>query len=280
MTGTLQPEIPDNTLSRILLSPRLFYGFVVLAAVLVILGYTLPADLFFLLNNMSQVAIGIACTATSVLLYLSRRQILFSIAAFAFGGWTLSNLFWYSYAAILGRNLMYPTVADAGFLGFFLFLAAAYRVSWPRHPAGTVREILVVLPLVLLPVIAVSSAGAGILIITGLYILFSVFLLHSTVHRVPEKCSMLLAGTVLYCITMIYFAVQETYWQLWPEIIRQHFAGPMVIASFALIQVGLIAWASSGGGLRRGDDRPDIDLVQDEEEQEQREGEDEPDQLE
>ena len=58
-------------------------------------------------SNYGQFAVSFLCTATALYLYVvSRRRNIFLLTGFASGLWFLSNVFWFLYMKILGRDLL------------------------------------------------------------------------------------------------------------------------------------------------------------------------------
>ena len=153
------------------------------------------------------------------------RDLLLIYAGFAFGGWTLANTFWYAYTLIIGPTLMYPTVSEAGLLGFFLFLASGYTEVFPVSARSRPRSAGIALGLTL-------STG-----VTLLFFLFSGYLLLVSLSCQVYENRFLFAGTCMFIVAHLLYAVRETAFpDLWPF----RFVGPLIVLSFSLLEIGLL----------------------------------------
>lgn len=158
--------------------------------------------------------------------------------AFAAASWTLANMFWYAYTLIIGTSLMYPTVAEAGFIGVFLFLIAGYEEVFARNrlPAWTAAAIM--LPLLAVPLWLIITMG--LTLATALTLLFFVLTTGLVAVAVLYSVSLyrvLFLGTLAVALTHMLYAVRST-------LLEPHWilgiVGPLAAVSFALLALGML----------------------------------------
>lgn len=213
---------------------------VLVLAVLLLPSHTFEG--FGAVSNGLQFLASITCMVVCAALFLFwSRDLLLIYAGFAFGGWTLANTFWYAYTLIIGPTLMYPTVSEAGLLGFFLFLASGYTEVFPVSTRSRPRSAGIALCLILLFSIPVYLIlHLGLTLSTGVTLLFFLFsgylLLVSLSCRVYEN-RFLFAGTCMFIVAHLLYAVRETAFpDLWPF----RLVGPLIVLSFSLLEIGLL----------------------------------------
>lgn len=199
----------------------------------------LHSSTFLAWSNYAQIFTAAACAATCAYAFrFKSKDMLLLLASFAFGGWALSNVFWYSYVAILGPSLMYPTISESGFLGFMLFLAAGYQIAFPRAEGSGLFPLAAAMPFLAVPIAVVYRVGlTPATAVTSLYFVIEAYLVWICVRHGLQTRPLLLAGTIGYCLTMCVYALRET---VFLEFTILYLAGPMAIASFCLIQLGLL----------------------------------------
>ena len=110
-----------------------------LAVLTVIFGALIlyiPLDTFRFFGNLFEIAVATGCMAACLYAYRNwSGRITLLLAAFAFGGYALSNTFWYLYSEAIGREYVFFTVSELGFLGFMLFFVVVFRTGFPVRPA-------------------------------------------------------------------------------------------------------------------------------------------------
>lgn len=195
------------------------------------------------ISNALQLLTSITCLIACAAVYLFwSRDLLLIYAGFAFGGWTLANTFWFAYTLIIGPTLMYPTVAEAGFLGVFLFLASGYLEVFPGRPQSLTRSVgstLFILVLFsLVPVYLVLNQGLTLSTgVTLLFFLFTGYLLQVSLSRRVYQDRLLFAGTLLVIVAHLIYAVRET---AFPDFWLFRIVGPLVVLSFCVLAIGLL----------------------------------------
>lgn len=229
--------------------PKLFLiAFIVMA--IVIQGLWSPGIFASndLLNwsNYLQIFVAFVCSIMSVYLYFKESQKrIYLLSGFAFAGWFLSNIYWYLHIQLLGRGLLYPCISDAGFLGFFLFMAAGIQLTFSKKKVNKfVLPALYAILLIVPAILAISRPGMGS-VVTMIYFLSSAVLLSTIVAYYDKNNMALTSGAVLYCVTMILYALRESYFVDNPVFT---IVGQVAIISFSCIQIGLLGLAEKGDG--------------------------------
>jgi hypothetical protein len=197
---------------------------------------------FGAVSNALQFLASISCLIVCVTAYLFlSRDLLLVYAGFAFGGWTLANTFWYAYTLIIGPTLMYPTVAEAGFLGVFLFLASGYLEVFPGSARSLLRSAGISLCLIMLfsiPVYLILHLGLTLSTgVTLLFFLFSGYLLQVSLFHGVYEYRFLFAGTLVVIVAHLFYAVREA---ALPDFWLLRLVGPLVVLSFCLLEIGLL----------------------------------------
>ncbi len=235
-------EVPGTPLSRLAVLSSVFYLLLavsigLLGVVLVAPDHSFPG--FYDLSNYTQLLISSTVTIVCTYAYFRwSRDVLLVHAAFAAGGWTLANAFWYAYTLIIGTSLPYPTVADAGFIGVFPFLIAGYQEVFVRNRLSSWIGVLVIGPLV--AIAAWLIVDLGVTPATLLTLLF--FVLCGSLVVISLSYSVylyriLFIGTLAISLTHIMNAYRST-------VLEPHWlfgvVGPLAAISFALLGIGLL----------------------------------------
>jgi hypothetical protein len=214
------------------------YGLVFLAVPVAIALVTLPSGVA--VSNAAQ-TVSALVSALVAAAWLARppHRTVHALAALGCAGWALSNLLWYAAFMAVGTDLV-PGVADAGFLGFFFFLAAMLVVSVGRGvpPARVYQLTAVVLAGTLVLVLMVAFTGDPLLYVL-LYLLPAVVCSAGAV-RFRGRAPVFSLGMVLYCIAMAGNAVREA-WSLTSPVAFLN--GPVIMAAFPLVVIGAAALA-------------------------------------
>lgn len=189
-------------------------------------------------SNYGQFAVSFLCTAIAIYLYVvSHRRNIFLLAGFSSGLWFTSNVFWFLYMKILGRGLLYPCIADVGFLGTFLLLATAIWLT----PAG--KKLTLSLPVAVYGISLIIFGALALTNVTGqtmvniVYGLSSSLLLLAVIQHYDKKYRLFYAGVVCYCVTMLAYVLRETYF---PDEPFFTVVGQLAMITFCLIPLGLI----------------------------------------
>ena len=215
------------------------YGFIVFAAILQALWFTglAPGEDLLAWSNYGQLAAALFCAALSAYLFVRRREGVYVISAFAFGGWFLSNTFWYLNVVLIDRSLAYPSVGDAGFLGFMLLAIAAIGLANVKKEPR-VKVIVPIYALFLLPGIAgLWLSPTFTSVVTLAYYLCFAATMAAVVQHYDAKDRLFFAGVLLYCFTMLIYVSREVYFA---DSIVFTLVGQLAIVSFCVMQLGLL----------------------------------------
>ena len=91
-------------------------------------------DYYRFLGNAVEVIVALTCMLSCLYAFSTwSEHLLLLLGAFAFGGYALSNTFWYMYEIALPATGAFVSIAELGFLGFMLFFIVAFRIEFPRR---------------------------------------------------------------------------------------------------------------------------------------------------
>jgi hypothetical protein len=253
---------------------RTLWGIVALSLIFAALIFVIPLETCYIVislenyrmvGNYFEIFVSVFCMVCCLYAYrYISDQVLLLLAAFAFFSYALSNTFWYIYTLALGRLVVYTTIAEFGFLCFFLFFIAAFSLSFPNrgmrfsHAAGLFVLFLSI------PVAIIWAGGDNQPVRSGL-LLIRFFLIWQlvviTIRHGVYRHTILFAGISLYCLSSMLYGVRETLFAIFPvplfpgTIISgplplyefMSIIGPMFVCSMALIQLGLFPCLSGTG---------------------------------
>ena len=181
-----------------------------LGAVVLVRG-TMPAAYTDIGNATQLVASGAAAATAAWSYYRRGPDMLLVHGAFAAGTWTLANAFWYAYFILIGEGLNYPTVADLGFAGVFLFLIAGLQEGLARNRLPALAAAPIALPLLGAGVWLVAVLGTNAKTLTTLVVFaLSAALLSSALLRSVHRHPVLLAATVVFSLTHLLNSLDST----------------------------------------------------------------------
>jgi len=257
---------PDLRISRFI---RLFlWGVIAAAAIFAVLIFVIPLDLYRLIGHCFEACAALSCMTICLYAYRSwSRRMILLLAAFAFGEYALATVFWYLFSLLpvtemLGRPYVFMTVSEFSFLGFMLFFIAGFQIEQPEKPFPALYAWLVLGIFMSIPL---AIAGfEGLTVRTSLLFLrFFIVeqLLVVTVTRGFSKYSLLWAGLCLRVLVSGLYGIRETLFLQNPSWnitlsatsgtlpLYDFFSiiGPLVIASFAFIMLGLLDYTASSG---------------------------------
>ena len=115
-----------------------------------------------------------------------------------------------TYFILIGEGLNYPTVADLGFAGVFLFLITGFQEGLPRNrlPGWVAAPVA---PLIVTGLWLVAVLGADAKTLTTLVIfVLSAALLTSALLRSAERHPVLLAATVVFVLAHLCNSLNST----------------------------------------------------------------------
>jgi hypothetical protein len=222
--------------------------------------FVIPLDTYRLLGHIFEAVISLFCMACCLYLYrtVSDRLILL-LAAFAFFSYALTTTFWYLYTVALGRMFVFTTVAEFGFLCFFFFFIAAISIEFPDRGMRSSTTVLLLLLFLAVPLVAGFEGGVTqpvhFLLIIVRFLVIGLLITTAVRHGVHHY-TLLWAGICLRCLASMLYGIRETLFTVYPVPLFPATAftaplsvydflsvvGPMIICSYALILIGLIAY--------------------------------------
>ena len=192
-------------------------------------------------SNAAQLVASLAAAGVAAWTYLRRTpNLLLAHGAFAGATWTLGNAFWYAYFILIGGDLNYPTVADLGFVGAFLFLIAGYLEGMPRSSLPWWHAALIAVPLFVFGLGFVYLLGVNAKTLTTLVILvLAVILLSEAILRSAHRFPVLFGGTIVFSLAHILYALRSTLPDPpWPL----NAAGSMAAIAFSLLALAYLGY--------------------------------------
>jgi hypothetical protein len=241
----------------------LLWLIVILSVIFAVLIFFIPLDEYRLLGNFFEATFALCCMACCLYLYrtVSDRLILL-LAAFAFFSYSLSTIFWYLYTLALGRQFVFTTVAEFGFLCFFFFFIAAISIEFPDR-GMQIPTFLLFLLFLIIPLAAGCATGFNqpvhFALVMILFLVIGLLITTAIRHGVYHYIA-LWAGIGLYCIAWMLYGIREAIFVVYPVPLFPGTAltasltvydflsviGPLIICSHAFIQIGLISYISGG----------------------------------
>jgi len=169
-------------------------------------------DAYPIYGNVVQLSASTVAAGAAAWAYYRRGpDLLLAHGAFASATWTLANTFWYAYYILIGEGLNYPTVADLGFAGVFLFLIAGYQEGMARGRLPWWSATPVALPLLAAGFWLVLALGADAKTLTTLVVFaLAAALLTAALLRSAYRHPVLLAATVTFALTHILSSLDGT----------------------------------------------------------------------
>lgn len=228
-----------------------------ISLLLIPLVFFLPIGLYWLIGNTLEVIVAGFCMLCCLYLYrFMGDRVIFSLAAFAFFGYALSNLFWYLYSVTFGRAGVYISVAEIGFFCFYLFFISAITIEFPAQEEPALLPWALFLFLFAIPVTITAAACLDQplrILLAAVSLLLVEQLIAATIRHGVYRYPVLCAGIALTCAGDILYVIRETLVLNsiaidlpgpipGEPITLYHFlsiVGPLTIGSFALIVLGL-----------------------------------------
>lgn len=241
----------------------LLRGLVAGTIIFSVLIFFIPLDTYRFYGNFLEVGIALFCMCCCLYAYRTwSARILLLLAAFAFLGYALSNTFWYLYAAALGRQNVFFSVSELGFLGFMFFFIVAFRIEFVKLPGLRSSRIALVGLLVFIALLLVASLGITPVSALLLFrILIVALFLNSALEHAVYRYSLLWAGICLWSFASIVYGFRDTFvithaggaavtlFSGNPLTVYDFLSiiGPFIFLSFLLIQLGLFTYLNSPG---------------------------------
>jgi hypothetical protein len=199
-------------------------------------------------SNAMQLVASLATAGAATWAYYRRIPDLF-LAHGAFAGvtWTLANTFWYAYFILIGEGLNYPTVADLGFAGVFLFLISGYQEGMTRNslPGWYMVPIMVLFPLGGLGLTLMSGLNPKTLTTFVVFVLAAV-LLSEALLRSAWRYPRLFAATLIFVLAHLFNSLDSTLPGL-PWFVGVETVGALAAIAFSLFALGFLDYSKKGG---------------------------------
>lgn len=257
MPGTFPPHVRYG-----------LWGIVAFSLIFTLLIVVIPLPLYRLIGNTFEAVAALFCMG--VCLYAYRfwsGRIILVLAAFAFGEYALATAFWYLFTLVpltanLGRPFVFTSVAELAFFGFMLFFIAGFQIEREKEPFPLYYSILLVLLFLAVPAIVIAKYGIGVR--TALLLVqFMVvaWLIIVTISHGFFRYPLLWAGICLRALVSMLYGLRETlflYYPSWNVTVPLQgstlsvydlasIVGPLIIASIALITLGLLSYIRASG---------------------------------
>ncbi len=238
----------------------LLWMIVILSAVFFLLIFVIPMESFQYYGNVFETIMPVFCLVCCLYAYrtISSRVCLL-LAAFAFMSYAFSNAYWYTFSIILGRPVVYISVAELGFFSFFLFLIAMIVIEFPDEGMAIPAAALLFLLYLVFPLTYVFSGEDFLPVHVALFVVRVILLeqlVAAAIRHGIFRYPLLWAGICLNCIASLLYGLRETVFTSFDVLLFQgtsatnpltvyeflSIVGPMTTASFALILAGLLLY--------------------------------------
>lgn len=210
-----------------------------LGAVVAVRG-PMPATYTSIGNAIQLVASATAAGAAAWTYHRRGPDLLLAHGAYAGATWTLANTFWYAFFILIGEGLNYPTVADLGFAGVFLFLIAGCQEGLARNRLSTAAALPVALPLLAAGFWLVTALGTDAKTLTTLVVFaLSAALLSTALLRSVHRHPVLLAAVIVFVLAHLANSLNSTLPEPpWPV----KAAGALAALSFSLFAIAYLRY--------------------------------------
>lgn len=220
--GRKNSVIPDRMM-------HFLWGLVILSALFCMLIFFIPLealDMYHLLSNSFEIGIALACMVSCLYAYRTgSERIIVLLAAFAFGGYALSNTFWYLYSNMFTIKDEFFSIAELGFLGVMLFFIVAFRIEFSKKPYPPSLRIgsaglFLILALITLAISGITQNSVLSIFWLVMITLFIDTALDHGIYRYP----LLWQGICLWCFTSVMYG-------LWYNVMSRFVNGTVRIPS-------------------------------------------------
>jgi hypothetical protein len=219
-----------------------------------VLIFFIPLCKYRLYGHVLEASAALICMGCCLYAYLRwSHRVIMVLAAFAFGGYALSTIFWYSHSLLLGRDTAFLSVAELGFLGFIFFLIAGIRMEFDVLPSlrPYFTCVMVLVCTAITTVVAVSLGITFPALLLAVRLCLTAYLIGLLFLCGIFSAPLLALGISLRCAVSILYGVREVIFPYTPEVCATgpgpftaynllSIVGPVVVAAFALIVLGLL----------------------------------------
>lgn len=250
--------IPDRMM-------HFLWALVLLPLIFGVLVFVVSLNMYRFLGNSLEVAIALVCMISCLYAYRTwSERIILLLAAFACGGYALSNTFWYLYDIAFPEPGAFFTIAELGFLGFMLFFIVAFRIEFPKKICPVSSRIAVWGLFLTIAIITLVTTAITLdtLMFTVLLLVIALFMDTAIEHGV-YRYRILWSGICLWSFTLLLYGLRETL--IDPLVSSEvdaveihsfvvnleqlqfvlHIIGPLILLSFLLIQLGIFAYLNT-----------------------------------
>lgn len=256
--GTGEPQknrvIPGSVI-------HLLWGMVLLTIPFCALIVFIPLEIYRFYGNFLEVGVALICMISCLYAYRAwSERIIIVLAAFAFGEYALSNTFWYLYSIVLGRQNVFFTISELGFIGFMLFFIVAFRIEFPQKPRPVSSRIVMgsLFLFIALLVLGISGVTLNTALFIFRLLILTLFMDGALDHGVDQH-PLLWPGICLWSSASILDGLRDTVVITYAERVgaipftANHLTaydllsivGPLFILSFLLIQLGIFRYINS-----------------------------------
>lgn len=238
----------------------LLWGMVLLTAPVCALIFFIPLDMYQFYDNFLEVGVALICMISCLYAYRTwSERIIVLLAAFAFGGYALSNTFWYLYSKALDMQPGFFTISELGLLGFMFFFIVAFRIEFPQKPNPVSSRIALGGLFLIIALIILGTSG--ITLNTAVFtfrLLIVALLIDGALDHGVYQYPLLWPGICLWSFASIIDGLRYTSvitdaeWVVAPftpnPLTAYEFLSiiwPLFILSFLLIQLGIFRYLNS-----------------------------------
>jgi hypothetical protein len=243
--------------------------------------FHIPDDQFRFLGNTAEGVVALICMICCLYAWRTwSERVILILAAFAFGGYALSNTFWFLYQKVPQETGASFSIADLGFIGFMLIFIVAFRIEFQKTPCPVAVRIIIGALFALVALLAlgnacippdtalISSSTICISLNTvpfALLLLIIALFIDAALDHGVYRYSLLWSGTCLWCFVLFLYGARETFVDPIVALVSKgpgpetgtflinplqlqdflHVIGPLVILSFILIQLGIFAYLNT-----------------------------------
>jgi hypothetical protein len=256
--GTGEPQknsvIPGSVI-------HLLWGMVLLTILFCALIVFIPLEIYRFYGNFFNVGVALFCMISCLYAYRAwSERIIIVLAAFAFGEYALSNTFWYLYSIPFGRQNVFFTVSELGFIGFMLFFIVAFRIEFPQKPRPVSSRIAMGSLFLFIALLALMISGVTLNMALFLFhLLIVALLMDGALDHGVDQYPLLWPGICLWSSASILYGLRDTVVitnaerygaiSFTPNHLTPYgllsIVGPLIILSFLLIQLGIFRYINS-----------------------------------
>jgi hypothetical protein len=209
------------------------------AVVLALAIVVLPGTVFLAVSNYLQIITALA--GALVLIGLWRLSGDRQVHLWAGAGlllWGIANIGWYIMTLLGMRDVVFPSIIDAGIIASILILVFALRRGFATKPMTRYLSLCIIAAAIIIAVTVIGIAGLSpATLVTLIYFSACGVLLTTALDYVPKEAPMVLWGVAIFALTFMIYPLRELFLitnTILPVI------GTFVVIGFSLIVLGLL----------------------------------------